>query len=278
MPVSKSELQRRAARIQLLVTDCDGVLTDNGVYFSGQGEEMKRFSIRDGMGVALLRNAGIETGIISGEASRSLQQRAEKLHIVHLYLGVTEKLQQVKALANHHNIPLDAIAYIGDDVNDADVMSELHKISLTAVPVDAMPSLHEYAQYICSAPGGHGAFREFSDWLLNLRRTAAPSVHSIQKKDRVILFSFRGEHMISNDIRLGHKYVGVHQPVYVIAEIGINHNGSLDLTKKLIDAAFLAGCDAVKFQKRTPVKCVPLDQWNIERDTPWAHDVYQLPQ
>jgi N-acetylneuraminate synthase len=80
--------------------------------------------------------------------------------------------------------------------------------------------------------------------------------------------------MNSNVIRIGDKFVGEHQPVYVIAEIGINHNGSLELAKKLIDAAFLAGCDAVKFQKRTPVKCVPLDQWNIERDTPWGRMTY----
>jgi 3-deoxy-D-manno-octulosonate 8-phosphate phosphatase (KDO 8-P phosphatase) len=171
VPVTKSEQQGRASHIRLLLADCDGVLTDNGVYYSDLGEEMKRYSIRDGMGVALLRNAGIETGIISGEASRSLQQRAEKLRITHLYLGVTDKLQQVKALANHHNIPLDAIAYIGDDVNDTDVLSELHNISLTAVPADAISSVHPHAHYICTATGGHGAFREFSDWILDLRCT-----------------------------------------------------------------------------------------------------------
>ena len=170
VPLTKSERQKRASRIRLLLADCDGVLTDNGVYYSDLGEEMKRYSIRDGMGIALLRNAGIETGIVSGESSRSLQQRAEKLHITHVYLGVTDKLQQVKALSNHHNIPLDAIAYIGDDVNDADVLSELHKISLTAVPADAILSVHTHAHYICTATGGHGAFREFSDWILDLRR------------------------------------------------------------------------------------------------------------
>jgi N-acetylneuraminate synthase len=80
--------------------------------------------------------------------------------------------------------------------------------------------------------------------------------------------------MNSNLVRIGSNFVGDGQPIYIIAEIGINHNGSLDVAKKLIDAAFLAGCNAVKFQKRTPEKCVPLDQWNVERDTPWGRMTY----
>ena len=80
--------------------------------------------------------------------------------------------------------------------------------------------------------------------------------------------------MNSNPLRIGNRIIGDGQPVFVIAEIGINHNGSLDIAKKLIDAAFLAGCDAVKFQKRTPEKCVPVDQWHVERNTPWGRMTY----
>lgn len=75
-------------------------------------------------------------------------------------------------------------------------------------------------------------------------------------------------------IKIGNRQVGDRQPVYIIAEIGINHNGSLEIAKKLIDGAKLAGCDAVKFQKRTPELCVPRDQWHIERDTPWGRMTY----
>lgn len=75
-------------------------------------------------------------------------------------------------------------------------------------------------------------------------------------------------------VQVGKKRVGDGEPVFVVAEIGINHNGSLDLAKKMIDGAAQAGCDAVKFQKRTPEKCVPRDQWNIERDTPWGRMTY----
>ncbi len=75
-------------------------------------------------------------------------------------------------------------------------------------------------------------------------------------------------------IQVGNKFIGSGEPVYIIGEIGINHNGSLDLAKKLIDGAVFAGCNAVKFQKRTPELCVPKDQWNIERDTPWGRITY----
>lgn len=78
----------------------------------------------------------------------------------------------------------------------------------------------------------------------------------------------------SNIVRVGNKFIGENQPVYIIAEIGINHNGSLEDAKKLIDGAVFAGCDAVKFQKRTPELCVPEEQWNIERDTPWGRMTY----
>ncbi len=75
-------------------------------------------------------------------------------------------------------------------------------------------------------------------------------------------------------VKIGDRLVGDGQPVYAIAEIGINHNGSVDIAKKMIDGAVAAGCDAVKFQKRTPEKCVPRDQWDIERDTPWGRMTY----
>ncbi len=80
--------------------------------------------------------------------------------------------------------------------------------------------------------------------------------------------------MTSRTVQIGDKLVGDGQSVYVIAEIGINHNASMEVTKKLIDGASLAGCDAVKFQKRTPEICVPRDQWDKERDTPWGRMKY----
>ena len=76
------------------------------------------------------------------------------------------------------------------------------------------------------------------------------------------------------EIKVGNRFLGDLHPVFIIAEIGINHNGSVEIAKKLIEGARNAGCDAVKFQKRTPEICVPKDQWNIERDTPWGRMNY----
>lgn len=79
---------------------------------------------------------------------------------------------------------------------------------------------------------------------------------------------------MKREVKVGNKFIGDGHPVYIIAEIGINHNGSLEIAKKLIDGAVFAGCDAVKFQKRTPEICTPRDQWDIERDTPWGRMKY----
>lgn len=80
--------------------------------------------------------------------------------------------------------------------------------------------------------------------------------------------------MLWPNVRIGTRVVGHGEPTFIIAEIGINHNGSLDLAKQLIDGAVQAGCDAVKFQKRTPELCVPLDQWSVQRETPWGQMSY----
>ena len=122
--------------IKLLITDCDGVLTDAGVYYSANGEEMKRFSIRDGMGVERLRNlAGIETAIITGELSGSVRKRAEKLKITELHLGIKDKVACLQEILSRKNLQPAEIAYIGDDYNDLEV---LQLVGLSACPADGL--------------------------------------------------------------------------------------------------------------------------------------------
>jgi YrbI family 3-deoxy-D-manno-octulosonate 8-phosphate phosphatase len=161
------DILNKAGRIQLLITDCDGVLTDGGVYYSEQGEVLKKFNIRDGMGVERLRRlAEVETGIISGELSLSIRRRAEKLGIEECHLGVKYKSEIVQAIAARRDIPLKAIAYIGDDVNDLEAFS---LVGLCACPNDALSEVKARADYVCRLKGGEGAFREFGEVIIAAR-------------------------------------------------------------------------------------------------------------
>ena len=158
------EVWRRAQRVKLLLTDCDGVLTDGGVYYSARGEEMKRYSIRDGMGVERLRKfAQVDVGIITGEQSPSLQRRAEKLQVSELYLGVKEKTAVLQQILQKQNLKVEEVAYIGDDTNDIEVMQQ---VGLAACPADAMYLTKAVAHYITPQNGGYSAFRDFAELII----------------------------------------------------------------------------------------------------------------
>ena len=161
--------RERARQVTLVLSDCDGVLTDNSVYYSANGEEMKRFSIRDGMGVERLRNAGIQTAIITGENSLSVKTRAAKLRLRHLFMGVSDKRSHLGGIMYQTGFDINQMAYIGDDVNDLEIIEAINEVGLTGAPHDAMPEVLGVVHYRCSAAGGQGAFREFAEWLLELR-------------------------------------------------------------------------------------------------------------
>ena len=248
-------LNEKLSRIKLLLTDCDGVLTDSGVYYGEAGESLKKFNIRDGMGVErLLKYAGVTTGIITGELSPSVKKRAEKLKITELHLGVKDKPVVFKEIINRLNLQPNEVAYLGDDVNDLEVMK---LAGLKACPADAIGFIKNVADYICESKGGKGCFREIAELIIS----AHQGIKITSRADEVIT------------LNTGNK-IGPGEPCYIIAEIGINHNGSLEVAKQLIDEAVAAKATAVKFQKRTPEICVPKDQWEIMRDTPWGRISY----
>ncbi len=162
-----TELIEKALKIRLLLTDCDGVLTDAGVYYSARGEEMKRFSIRDGMGVERLRTlCGVDTGIMTGENSAIVARRAEKLKMTHLYLGIKNKAAQLQTMLEQHGFGADEVAFIGDDMNDLEI---LQLVGLSACPADAMPKVKAVVHYVCQSDGGKGAFREFAEYIIEQR-------------------------------------------------------------------------------------------------------------
>ncbi|MEP0860679.1 MAG: HAD-IIIA family hydrolase [Ignavibacterium sp.] len=161
-------LKSKAEKIKLIITDVDGVLTDTGIYYSPTGEALKRYSIRDGMGVERLRKyADIETIIITGENSGTVKSRAEKLKITQVYLGVKDKEALLEEIKKKNQLSSENIAYIGDDSNDYDIMK---LVGFTATPADGMSFIKEISDYVCEAKGGYGAFREFAELIISLKQ------------------------------------------------------------------------------------------------------------
>lgn len=156
-------IEERAQRVRVLVMDVDGTLTDGAMYYTAEGELMKRFSTRDGMGITLLRKAGIIPAIITSEHSQIAMQRARKLGIERVILGSHDKSSSLMQLCEELTVPMEAIAYIGDDINDRHVMQ---LCGCTACPADAVEAIKEIAHYQCRALGGNGAVREFAELIL----------------------------------------------------------------------------------------------------------------
>ncbi|QDT67252.1 3-deoxy-D-manno-octulosonate 8-phosphate phosphatase KdsC [Planctomycetes bacterium MalM25] len=150
-------------RIALLLTDVDGVLTDGGITFDGNGVETKTFNVRDGLGVRLWQRAGGRFGIITGRASKIVEQRGAELDIEFVYQAVKEKLSVVRNLAKELGLSLDQIAYVGDDLPD---LPTIRAVGFGAAPTDAAPELLESADYVTTAPGGRGVLREVIEKLL----------------------------------------------------------------------------------------------------------------
>ena len=163
------ELIARAKRIAMVLSDNDGVLTDNTVFVSEVGEELTQYSFRDGMGVERLRNAGVQTAIVTREKSAIVRRRAEKLQLPFVWEGVRDKREQLQKILVEARLGADQLAYIGDDVNDLGIIEAIGPAGLTAAPQDAMPEVREAVHYVCECPGGRGAFRDFAEWILRLR-------------------------------------------------------------------------------------------------------------
>lgn len=150
-------------RIKLFATDCDGVLTDAGMYYSKDGDTLKKFNTKDGMGFALLRKHGIKTAILTGENSSIVSKRAEKLSINDVYLGCNDKVAAMEELLQKYNLSYDEVAYIGDDVND---ISLLEKVGISFSVADAVTSVKNITNHTTTRKGGEGAVREAIDFLL----------------------------------------------------------------------------------------------------------------
>lgn len=148
---------------KLVITDIDGVWTDGGMYYTADGDMMKRFSVKDGWGVLFLRQLNIPVAIMTGENTPIVQKRADKLKISRCYLGVSDKLALATSLCAELGITLTDVAFIGDDINDIHL---LRAVGFSASPSNTPDYIKREVNYVTSAHGGFGAFREFVEKLL----------------------------------------------------------------------------------------------------------------
>jgi 3-deoxy-D-manno-octulosonate 8-phosphate phosphatase (KDO 8-P phosphatase) len=172
--------EERARKIKLILMDVDGTLTDGTLIVTPDGEELKTYHVRDGLGILLARMAGLDLGIITGKTSRGLEKRAERLRITELHQGALDKPRVLASILQKRNLEADEVAYIGDDLGDLAVMKT---VGLAAAVADAHPEVREACAYVCRMPGGKGAVREFIEFILNAQgkwAETAARVHEIK--------------------------------------------------------------------------------------------------
>lgn len=144
-------------KIKLFLTDCDGVLTDGGMYYFEDGNEAKKFNTRDGMAFKLLKEKNIKIGIITGENTKIVLNRGKKLKMDYIFLGINKKIEIVDRIINELGIKYENVLYVGDDVNDLDVIK---KVGFSACPKDAENKIKKNCHYISSKNGGYGVIRD----------------------------------------------------------------------------------------------------------------------
>ena len=159
-------MNERLTAIQLLLLDVDGVMTDGGIIYDGNGLETKIFNVKDGHGIKMLQRAGIEVGIITGRSSAVVDVRAQELGIELVYQGALRKLESYEDVKLKTGLTDSQIAYMGDDVIDVPVM---RRVGFAAAPQDALAEAKRAAHYIASCNGGRGAVREVCDLILKGR-------------------------------------------------------------------------------------------------------------
>lgn len=160
------DILSRAARIELAIFDVDGVLTDGRLYFGNDGNEFKAFHSRDGQGIKLLMDSGIEVAVISGRHADLVERRMTDLGIRHIQLGIHDKLAAFQTLLTKLGLNPDQAAYTGDDLIDLAVM---RRVGLAIAVQDADPFVAQYAHWQTPSRGGHGAVREVCELLLEAR-------------------------------------------------------------------------------------------------------------
>jgi 3-deoxy-D-manno-octulosonate 8-phosphate phosphatase (KDO 8-P phosphatase) len=165
-PVIRTHAREKAARVTLLLLDVDGVLTDGTLVYDADGRELKAFSVRDGHGIRMLQEAGIEVGIITGRRSAIVARRARELGIAVVRQGVTEKRAVWQTLLQEKSVTPEQTGYVGDDLLDVPL---LRAVGFAAAVGDAEACVQAAADFVAARAGGHGAVRDVTDFVLQAR-------------------------------------------------------------------------------------------------------------
>ena len=158
--------RRRLASVAVVVLDVDGVLTDGGLWYGPAGELTKRFDVRDGLGIRLLQNAGVEVAFLSGGRGGATEVRARHLGIRHCLVGAKDKPLALAELCRQLGVDREALLFVGDDLNDLAVRGA---VALLVATADAAAPLRRRADAVLLRPGGQGAVRELAERLLRAR-------------------------------------------------------------------------------------------------------------
>ena len=159
-------LKKKCIDVKVVITDVDGVLTDGGMFYSKNGEMLKKFNTRDGMGVELLRNNKIPVIIMTRETSKIVLSRAKKLLIDDVNIGIKKKEMLQPKICKKYQINKENVAYIGDDINDLEILKQ---VGFSASPCDGISSIKKGSDYICQSKGGEGVLREVADLIISYK-------------------------------------------------------------------------------------------------------------
>jgi 3-deoxy-D-manno-octulosonate 8-phosphate phosphatase (KDO 8-P phosphatase) len=162
-----------AARVRLMAFDVDGTLTDGGILISAGGELFKRFSVRDGLGLVLLQQAGIRVALVTGRSSEIVAQRARELKIDTVLQGVADKAQAMRELCAQGGLALEQAGFMGDDWPDLPAMQA---VGFAAAVPDAAMEVRRLAHYVARAPAGAGAARELAEFVLRAQNRLESSL------------------------------------------------------------------------------------------------------
>lgn len=174
--------RERAQKVKMVIMDVDGTLTDGTLLILSDGEELKSYNVRDGLGIILAHLAGLKTGIITGKTSKSLEKRSERLRIQEVHQGVLDKKSVLNTILKNNGLLPEEIAYIGDDLGDLEV---IQSVGLAGAVADAHPKVLESSHFRCRNAGGKGAVREFIEFILEAQGKWDMIEENIKRLDRV---------------------------------------------------------------------------------------------